>query len=156
MRAHPIALILLTSGLLAACGDSEKTSYSNPATGETVTMQSGNGLQAPTNMPDFAPLYPGAQIENVVQATSSNESGAQRGAMLTFSTPEPPETVATFYREKLDASDLKDRNDASMNGTLMLTAGSNEDSDRGVQITVMPATDRPGSHVTLIYNLGKG
>ncbi len=156
MRAHSIAIILLTSTLLAACGDTEKTSYNNPVTGEAVTVQSGSGIPAPTNMPDFAPVYPGGKIENVMQGTSSDASGGQRGGMVSFSTDAAPATVATFYRGKIEASDLANRNEANLNGTLMLTGASADDSERGVQVSIAPAADGPGSQVTLIYNLGQG
>jgi hypothetical protein len=156
MRAHSIAIILLTSTLLAACGDTEKTSYNNPVTGEAVTVQSGSGIPAPTNMPDFAPVYPGGKIENVMQGTSSDASGGQRGGMVSFATDAAPDTVAAFYREKFGASNLTDRNDLNMNGTLMLTAAAPGDSDRGAQVSIVPAADGSGSQVTLIYNLGGG
>lgn len=142
--------------LLAGCGDRQSQTVTNPDTGERVTVESGSGARAPDNMPDFAPLYPGARIESSLAGTSSGESGANRGGMVTFRVNDRAEQVAAFYRQALDRSDLSERNEVNMNGVLMVTGNAPDNPDRGLQVSIAPNTDGPGSFVTLVYSLGEG
>ena len=142
--------------LLAGCGDRQSRTITNPETGERATVESGSGARAPANMPDFAPLYRGARIESSMAGTSSADTGSNRGGMVTFRVNDSIEQVAAFYRGVLDRSDLTVRNELNLNGTLMLTGGHPDDSDRGLQVSIAPNTDGPGSFVTLVYSLGEG
>lgn len=142
--------------ILAGCGDRRSHTVTDPDTGERVTVESGTGARAPTNMPDFAPLYPGARIESSMAGTSSGESGAKRGGMVTFRVNAGAEQVAAFYRQALDRSDLSERNEVNMNGVLMVTGNAPDNPDRGLQVSIASNTDGPGSFVTLVYSLGGG
>lgn len=153
MRILKLSCLVAVVCLLTGCGERETPVRTNTATGENVTLRTGRAIAPPTNLPNFAPLYPGARIESVLEG---NGSAGERGAMVAFQTGDPPDRVAAFYRTRLDASGLSERSDVNMNGSVILAAGSKGDIDRGVQITITPATDAPGSYVTLTYNLGDG
>lgn len=149
---HLSYLIALTCGL-AGCGERETRVQSDPVTGENVTLRTGNAIGAPAGMPDFAPLYPGARIESVLEG----DGGAgRRGGMVAFRTDAATERVATFYRIRLDGSGLANREEVNLNGALILAATAADDADRGVQISIAPVADAPGSYVTVTYNLGEG
>lgn len=152
-----VAMTAAASALvLAACGDRQSQTVTNPQTGESVTVESGSGARAPANMPDFAPLYPGATIENSMTGTSSGESGANRGGMVTLRVNDGAEQVAAFYRQALDRSNLSERNELNINGVLMITGNAPDDPNRALQVSIAPNTDGPGSLVTLVYSLGEG
>lgn len=153
MRILELSYVVALACALAGCGEREARVHTDPMTGENVTLRTGSAIAAPTNMPDFAPLYPGARIESVLEG---NGSAGNRGGMVAFRTDAATDRVAAFYRESLDASGLSERNDASINGSLILSASATGDIDRGVQITIAPTADAPGSYVTVTYNLGDG
>lgn len=156
MRKLMMTTAAMSALLVAGCGDRQSQTITNPETGERVTVESGSGARAPANMPDFAPLYPGARIESSLAGTSSGESGANRGGMVTFRVDHGVEQVAAFYRRALDRSDLSERNELNMNGVLVVTGNAPDNTDRGLQVNIAPNTDGPGSFVTLVYSLGEG
>ena len=124
MRGPLIGIAVAALTLTAGCGNRDERTIRDPETGSEITVQTGERMQAPRNMPDYAPLYPGARIENVMEGTSSGEGGADSGGMVTFLTDADMETVARFYRERLNASGLTERSDVSMGNTMMLAATS--------------------------------
>lgn len=156
MRNLMMTTAAMSALLVAGCGDRQSQTITNPETGERVTVESGSGARAPANMPDFAPLYPGARIESSLAGASSGESGANRGGMVTFRVDHGVEQVAAFYRRALDRSDLSERNELNMNGVLVVTGNAPDNTDRGLQVNIAPNTDGPGSFVTLVYSLGEG
>ena len=156
MRELALGVAVAGALVLAGCGDRQSRTVTNPDTGETVTLETGSGSRAPANMPDFAPLYPGARIENSLAGTSSDAAGGNRGGMVTFRVDAPVERVAAFYRGVLDRSELSERNELNMNGILVVTGNAPDNADRGLQVNIAPNTDGPGSFVTLVYSLGEG
>jgi hypothetical protein len=153
MRILELSCLVALTCALASCGERETRVHANPETGENVTLRTGSAIAAPANMPDFAPLYPGGRIESVLEG---NGSVGNRGGMVAFRTNDAVDRVAAFYRARLDGSGLTERNNANLNGSLILTASAANDADRGVQITIAPTADAPGSYVTVTYNLGEG
>jgi hypothetical protein len=145
--------VILLGFALAGCGERETRIPVDGGNGENVTLRSGNLVKPPANLPEFTPLYPGARIESVLEG---NGSAGRQGGMVAFRTSDSTDKVAAYYRARLDASGLGERNDINLNGALMLTAGATEDVDRGVQVSIAPIPDSPGSYVTLTYNLGEG
>lgn len=142
--------------VLVGCDGRQNRTITNPDTGERVRLETGSGAGAPANMPAFAPLYPGARIESTIAGTGSAQGGSNLGGMVTFRVSDRPEQVAAFYRSSLDRSGLTERNEANLNGVLVLTGGHPDDSDRGLQVSIAPNTDGPGSFVTLVYSFGEG
>lgn len=153
-RVLTTAIILTAATLTAGCGNRDERTYRDPETGNEVTVQTGDRMRAPRNMPDYAPIYPGARIENVMEGTSSGEGGADSGGMVTFLTDADMETVARFYRERLDASGLTERSDVSMGSAMMLSATSAENSSNAVQVTLSPNDEGNGTRVSVTYSRG--
>lgn len=153
MRTLGLSCVILLGFALAGCGERETRIPVDGANGENVTLRTGNAIAAPANLPEFTPLYPGARIESVLEG---NGSAGRQGGMVAFRTSDSTEKVAAYYRARLDASGLPERNDVSLNGALILAASAAEDVDRGVQVSIAPIPDSPGSYVTLTYNLGEG
>jgi hypothetical protein len=141
---------------LAACDAPERHTVSDPETGEKVNLELGSRASVPSDMPDFAPLYPGARIESSMSGMASAQAGQTRGGMVTFRVADPVTAVASFYRGVLERSDLAVRNEINMNGTLMLTGNRSDNPDHGLQVTIAPEEDGTGSFVTLVYSLGEG
>jgi len=153
MRTLGLSCVILLGFALAGCGERETRIPVDGGNGENVTLRSGNLVKPPANLPDFAPLYPGARIESVLEG---NGSAGRKGGMVAFRTSDSADKVAAYYRARLNASGLPERNDINLNGALILAASAAEDVDRGVQISIAPIPDSPGSYVTLTYNLGAG
>lgn len=153
MRVLELSCLAALTCALTGCGERETRVHSNPAIVENVTLRTGSAIAAPTNMPDFAPLYPGARIESALEGSGSV---GESGGMVAFRTDSATAQVAAFYRARLDDSGLADRNEVNLNGTLFLTGNARDDADRGVQVSIAPTADGPGSYVTVTYNLGEG
>ena len=153
MRILELSCLMAFACGLSGCGERETRVHPNPVTGDNVTLRTGDAIAAPTSMPDFAPLYPGARIESVLEGGGG---GGQRGGMVAFRTDAATDRVAAFYRTRLDGSGLSNREEINLNGALILAANAADDVDRGVQISIAPMADAPGSYVTVTYNLGEG
>ena len=153
MRTLGLSCLIVLSCALAGCGERETRIPVDRATGENVTLRTGNTIAAPANLPDFAPLYPGARIESVLEG---NGSTSQNGGMVAFRTNDAPDKVVAFYKARLDASALSERSLANLGGSVILAANAADDADRGVQVAIAPITDEPGSYVTVTYHLGEG
>lgn len=136
---------------LAGCGERHTV---KGADGERVEVAHGAAaaLAPGVDLPSYMPMYPGGRIESTMGGVSSGATGSQKGGLVSFKTDDAPEKVAAFYRPKLDQSGLSERSETNLNGVLMLTAASADDSDRGVQVSIAPVEG--GSQVTLIYSNG--
>ena len=154
MQKIMLGLAIGAMALTAGCSDRQERTVRDPATGAEVTVQSGERLRAPSNLPDYAPIYPGGQIENVMEGTSSGESGADSGGMVTIYSPADVETIARFYRDRFDATNLTERSETRISGALMLSAASPDNSSTGVQVSIAPAGDRDGSMISVVYSNG--
>ena len=103
---------------LSACGDRSETSDAagTPAADALAETDSGTAAavdQPPATpapalanadgAPPFAALYPGARLQSPA-VTSQNET--ERGGMVTFTTPDHPEAVIAWYRDRAEAAGL--------------------------------------------------
>ncbi|MBN8552047.1 MAG: hypothetical protein J0L52_04010 [Caulobacterales bacterium] len=154
MRGTLLGIAVAALALTAGCGNRDERTYRDPETGSEITVQTGERMQAPRNMPAYAPIYPGARIENVMEGTSSGEGGADSGGMVTFLTDADMETVTRFYRERLNASGLTERSDVSMGSAMMLSATSAENASNAVQVTLSPYEAGSGTRVSVTYSQG--
>jgi hypothetical protein len=101
---------------LANCGGSKDASVSIPdgkggstkieTSGETSTIKTADGSTttissgaANANFPAYAPQYPGATLGEV--SNISSDAGSMTTAVMT--TPDAPDKVLAFYKEKLTA-----------------------------------------------------
>lgn len=129
---------------LAGCGkkdDDGKPKVAATPGGYTVTTGDGaatvsTGAQAArhaaSGLPDFAPLFPGAQVENAVTSVSSDD-GKTEGATVTYTVAAAPDKVIAFYKQKAEAAGFKSVMDANMGAALMFAA-SDEASNRALQV----------------------
>lgn len=152
MRHAMMGLVIGIMALTAGCSDRQERTVRDPATGAEVTVQAGDRLRPPSNMPAHAPIYPGARIESAMEGTSSGEAGADSGGMVAFRTDADVETVARFYRERFDRSNLTERNETRISGSLILSAASPENSANSVQVSIVPAGDGPDTIVSMVYS----
>lgn len=107
------------------------------------------------------PIYPGAKREDTV----STKAGSISGAVVTFSTKDDVEEVATFYREhfkdqpNLQISEISDSNDANNSegdvvfqvngegGTRIITISPDKKRDSRTQIVIIVGKGIPGMSV---------
>ncbi len=152
MRAWMMGLTVGALALTAGCNNPEQHTVRDPESGAEVTMQSGENMRAPSNLPAYAPIYPGARIQNVMEASNAGSDGAGEGGMVVFHTDADVATVEAFYRQRLDASPLTERSETRINGSLILGATSPDDSGTSVQLTISPSDDPSGSNVSMVYS----
>lgn len=138
--------------MLSACGDNTQTMIvTDPLTGEQVRIAAGDNVAAPLDLPDFAPLYPGARIEQVMGTTAAAAAGLDRGGMIAFRSSDSPERVADYYRQRLDVSGLSERTEDMIDGTHILVAGS-DDFSSNVRLTIARHESGRGSYVAMVYS----
>lgn len=109
------ALALISAAtLLAACGRNEPnvvvhkdgtTAYHTGKEGAEVQVaRDGESLDETTDLPAFAPFYPGATVKTRV----ANVSGeGAKGGMWVLETTDPVEKVAAFYDEQAKKAGVK-------------------------------------------------
>lgn len=103
---------------LSACGDRSEApdaAETPPADALAETETNAGAVDQPAvapapaatanadGAPPFAAVYPGARLQGPA-VTSRNET--ERGGMVTFVTPDHPEAVIAFYRDRAEASGL--------------------------------------------------
>lgn len=137
-------IIFVPTLLLAACGQGDQTVTHRDSegnehllevedNGETRTVTSDDGLiaakgtlgGAQARFPDYAPQYPGAKVQSVVDM-DVGRSGATKikQHMITMQTPDAPDAVLSFYRTKIRAAgkDLNEVNSAT--GPMLMIGGT--------------------------------
>lgn len=135
--------------VLAACG-SETGGGGMGVTledGSTVTTAtSDKGLAVPANLPDFAPIYPGGIVENVVV----NERSPGKG-ILAFRVKATVADVVGFYRqsgEKFGLTLKQDEDTGSGQSLMLIKPGAPVGDDHGMQLNI--AQDmRAADHVVV-------
>ena len=149
--------------LLAACGSDKPREGVSIDSGDdgvtaTVTDKDGNqatmryggeeGIAAPTNLPDFAPVYPDAQIISVVTGSEAENKG-----MVNFRTTASMADVMNFYRDKAKAAGLSVEAEVQMGAGRML-ALTDKASGRALQLTANPDEAEGGVMVGMVYDAG--
>jgi hypothetical protein len=101
------------------------------ADGQEMTFGGGD---APKNLPDWVPVYPGATTQSAFDATSNGE----RTASFNLLSNDSVEEVMAFYEEKLNGAGLKvSKSTAEADGQLTgMVTGSSEDNKRTVLVAV--------------------
>jgi hypothetical protein len=174
-RLAPLMIIGLL--VLAACGQPKEKSYTvtDPDTGEkakvtvadkegdkSVTIQSEDGKstmsvaeagQAPSNLPDWVPAYPGADYSGSfsveTKGDKAKEGAPAAGAMMGFRTNDPPAKVLDFYKAAFAKAGLKEAASGNF-GSMQMLSAAKPDSDIGAQ--VMVTQDGAASQVQVIYS----
>lgn len=135
--------------LLAGCGDGGTETTLEDGTSIRADA-SGAGLAAPSNLPDFAPLYPGARVDNVVLDPRSPGKG-----MVAYTVQAKVDDVFAFYKDKGTGAGLKSVQETSQSGSRMLamTATDSNAADTGMQVNVMPSFEGNGQvTVSLVFS----
>lgn len=166
MTFSPGQILGLTVALLlAACGGEKKqegvsidsgddgvTATVTDKDGKEATMRYGGGdagIEAPANLPDFAPVYAGARIMSAVTGAEGEAKG-----MVNFRTTAGMGEVINFYRDRAKAAGLKVEAEVAMGAGRML-AMTDKASGRALQLTVNPDEAEGGVMVGLVYDGGK-
>jgi len=139
-----ITTLMVAAVSLAACGKTEdggKPAVTATPGGYTVKNEDGSatvstGAQAAaaaaSGLPDYAPLFPGAKVENTI-STVSSEGGDAEGATVTYTVDVAPVKVIDFYKDRARTAGFKTQMDANMGAALMFVA-SDEATKRGLQV----------------------
>lgn len=143
--------IIVVTLLLAACGQGPQQEEEAAAKADIAIRGLGPGTVAPpTNLPSFAPIFPGGRVTTTVQ----NGQEADKG-MVTFHVDgERAADIVGFYKQKGEAVGLSAAMESAAGDArvLMMNDASAADSDtaRGIQVTA--ASDgEGGTSVTLAY-----
>ena len=160
-----ITALAVAAVSLSACGKKEEsdkpTVTATPGGGYTIKSGDGTatvstGVQAAataaSGLPDFAPLFPGAKVENATSAISS-EGGDAQGVTVTYTVDVAPEKVIDFYKDKAKAAGFKTQMDANMGAALMFVA-SDEATKRGLQVIASGKGD--SASVVMTWSKPKG
>lgn len=147
MRTVLVAVSVLAVSL-AACGKAEdsgkpavavrKDSVTVKASDGHATVTTGGGaaIAAAANLPDFAPLYPGASVEMSAAGQGAAGENAE-GGTVTFTTGATPQQVVDFYKQKTGEKGVPSQMNANMGQALMFAA-ADESGARSLQVIASP------------------
>jgi hypothetical protein len=160
MRLIAIVAAIAAAALVAGCDQhpskttkikSKDGSVTITSNGEHATIRADNGkttVEINSNslgslkLPDFAPVYPGAQVKGSVTAQTEG------GGTILLETSDAPDRVVAFYKGKANSAGLAEK--LSMVGeggvTYMASAG---DGKRTLQ--VVAAKSAAGSQVQVTW-----
>jgi hypothetical protein len=113
------------------------------ADGQEMTFGGGD---APKNLPDWVPVYPGAIAQGAFDATANGE----RTASFSSVSDDSVEEVMAFYEEKLNGAGLKvSKSTAETDGQLSgMVTGTSEDDKRSVLVAVSPVDGKTQASTT--------
>jgi hypothetical protein len=151
--APALAALLLTMGLLAACGSSDEPATEvnegadgtrglriNDGEGNRVSVQGGDAAVAA--LPDGFTAYPGAQV---VSSTAIDTGDGGGGVILMMTTSDPVDQVIEFYRTQALAAGVR------LDG--QITTGSNTliggEGEGGMAFSASAAAGPEGTMVQL-------
>ena len=106
------------------------------------------GANMTTQMPDWAPQYPGSKAEG----NFSMETGKGKQGGYTFKTPDTPSKVMTFYTEQMRAAGYKMGLTASSDQGGLIS-GKQDSTGHTLTVTVSP--DGGGSNVMVLAVVGQ-
>lgn len=153
MRIVEFSCLIALSWGLVGCNEREIRTVGQTPTEEHASAGTGDTMRPPESMLRLAPLFPGAVIDTVLETKNSQ---TEHAGVVAFRTAANVEQVASFYRDRLDQSQLPVREEVMLNGSLLLSARPSDSSNEGVQIAIAPVGDVPGSYVTVTYSAGEG
>lgn len=141
---------------LAGCGKKEEsgkpsvtvtpggyTARSKDGTVSVVTAAAAAAANA--KVPAFAPLYPGARVESVMDGIGNDKA---HGGTVVYKIDASPEKVVDFYKDKATAGGFKTEMDSNM-GAAHMFAAKDEASGEAVQVIASASGD--GSSVQVIW-----
>jgi hypothetical protein len=160
-------LILLSAMLLSACGNSEtignKDSEGND---RSISVQDKDGTRSVTSddglirakgtqgsakarFPAYAPQYPGANVQSVVDMdVGTGASGGVKQHIITMASPDTPEKVIAFYRSRIGASGKRVKEINGATGPMIVVGGTSPLDAEGY-VTAM-ANGTAGTSVNVV------
>lgn len=136
---------------VSACGDrsdTPDTSETPPADALANAEASADAVDRPAagvgGTPPFAALYPGARLQGPA-VTSQNET--ERGGMVTFTTPDHPEAVIAWYRDRAEAAGLASAMTMTQGDTQIFGAQA-EGVGASVQVVATPVEGETSVQLT--------
>jgi len=114
------------------------------ADGQQVTW----GGEAPKNLPEWVPVYPGSTVQGAMDST--NAEG--RTASFSLATDDSIDQLVEFYESKLKASGLKvSKNIAESNGERSgMLSGVSEDDKQNVTVIIGQQEGKTQASVTFV------
>jgi hypothetical protein len=148
--------LLVAAVLLTACGSKEKsttiagTTYKTDESAGTSSITTANGSIKTTQgaaaaavvMPTYAPIYPGATVDGVMET----ESGGRKTKMVTLATQDPVAKVGDFYKAALTKAGWKLPQSMLMPDAAMITG---EKDGKQVSVMVSKQDDKTGIVLTV-------
>lgn len=154
----PLAVLLLA----AACRDEPKiivkaeggTSVVTAVGGATVeSADDGASLPEPTDLPAFAPPYPGARLTTRI---GGDRMGDGSGVVLVFETNDPVTKVSAFYDARArDAGAKASMMVTEADSAVRLFGDAHGDEGRGAMIAISRSDDGPGSEIVITSGMAK-
>ncbi|MCF8505162.1 MAG: hypothetical protein K9G59_09635 [Caulobacter sp.] len=148
MRLVFVPVVLALS--LAACGKPEAGDATAGKLDDGAVAVAAGPAAATTaavDLPDFAPVYPGSEVKSTATGIGDAKTN---GGMAVFVTPDSPDQVLAFYRQKAKAAGLEVQLDADM-GAARQFAASDEATGRLLQVIV--AAQAGMSQVQVIWGM---
>jgi len=115
--------------------------------GKTATVEIGG---AAGKLPSWVPSYPGSTAQGTFSVRGTANDGSGEGGNFTFTTPDAPSKVMTFYQDK--AKDLGMKASLTTNtpdGGMLIFV--NEDSQRS--LTIVVGKGSPDTTVNVTYGV---
>ncbi|MBV7257841.1 hypothetical protein KCG44_13730 [Pacificimonas sp. WHA3] len=144
--------------------DGEETTLTVATDGENGDVQIRSGGSAGAYLPDFAPLYPGAEIDPDAAGAAAGMMSAPGGAfsqnmgvegdgfeggMVSFSSDDEAADIVAFYRARARDAGLEVENIMDT-GSMHVFAASHAGTGRTLQVMVFPGHSGSGSQAMLI------
>jgi hypothetical protein len=171
---RPVIFMIALALSLAACkpadpgvtvtdpksGEKMRISTSDKDGNRTVSVEGKGSVsvaasgEAPTNLPSYLPLYPGAKYEGSFATNMAAKEGSQamKGGMVSFNTTDNADKVLAFYKEALTRANLKENASGDMGGMKMIAFSKGDSEAEGVQVMATPAPTG-GTQVQLMYSM---
>ena len=113
--------------------------------GKDATVEIGSGAG---KLPAWVPEYPGSKAQGTFSVRGSSNDGSGQGGNYTFTTPDPPSKVMSFYQDKAKDLGMKANVTANTDDGGMLVF-ANDDSQR--TLTVAVGKGSPDTTVNVTY-----
>ncbi|SPE35082.1 conserved hypothetical protein [Candidatus Sulfopaludibacter sp. SbA6] len=117
--------------------------------GKTATVEIGG---AGGKLPSWVPSYPGSTAQGTFSVRGTSEDGSGEGGNFTFTTPDAPSKVMTFYQDKANELGMKaNLTTNTPDGGMLIVA------DEGSQrtLTVVVGKGSPDTTVNVTYAVKK-
>jgi hypothetical protein len=130
-------------GSVTVSGSGEHMTIHDASGKQTVEINS-NGGSAPSNMPDYVAVYPGAKITASVAGAGNNGNGG----MMVEQTSASVADVIAFYKQKSAGAGFVEAMNMNTGGTTMFTAQS---SDKKKSLSVVASTSNGATQAQVTW-----